>query len=63
MPLGGLESRPAVVQRAWPPALHASPPRQPPAVPSPQLRRSTVVGAGGESVVDTYRTSYGMFIK
>lgn len=28
-----------------------------------QLRRSTVVGAGGESVVDNYRTSYGMFIR
>ncbi|PSC72571.1 Prolyl 4-hydroxylase subunit alpha-1 isoform A [Micractinium conductrix] len=33
------------------------------AIAQPQLRRSTVVGAGGESVVDTYRTSYGMFIK
>jgi hypothetical protein len=28
-----------------------------------QLRRSTVVGAKGESVVDSYRTSYGMFIR
>ncbi|KAI7844137.1 hypothetical protein COHA_002272 [Chlorella ohadii] len=28
-----------------------------------RLKRSTVVGAGGQSVVDTYRTSYGMFIK
>ena len=31
--------------------------------PPAQLKRSTVVGAGGQSVVDTYRTSYGMFIK
>ncbi|EFN57937.1 hypothetical protein CHLNCDRAFT_142031 [Chlorella variabilis] len=29
----------------------------------PQLRRSTVVGSRGESVVDNYRTSYGMFIR
>ncbi|KAI3428055.1 hypothetical protein D9Q98_006440 [Chlorella vulgaris] len=29
----------------------------------PQLRRSTVVGPRGESVVDSYRTSYGTFIR
>lgn len=38
-------------------------PLRPCAPAPPQLKRSTVVGAGGESVVDTYRTSYGMFIK
>ncbi|KAL4422226.1 hypothetical protein ABPG77_009701 [Micractinium sp. CCAP 211/92] len=32
-------------------------------IAQPQLRRSTVVGVGGESVVDNYRTSYGMFIR
>lgn len=36
------------------------------ASPSPcflQMRRSTVVGAGGESVEDQIRTSYGTFLK
>jgi hypothetical protein len=28
-----------------------------------QLKRSTVVGTGGQSVYDDYRTSYGTFIK
>jgi hypothetical protein len=28
-----------------------------------QMRRSTVVGANGSSVLDEYRTSFGMFIK
>ena len=27
------------------------------------MRRSTVVGSHGESVVDNYRTSYGTFIR
>ncbi len=30
---------------------------------APEMKRSTVVGAGGASVVDTIRTSYGMFIR
>lgn len=30
---------------------------------APMMKRSTVVGAGGESVLDDYRTSYGTFIK
>lgn len=34
-----------------------------PCTPPAQLKRSTVVGSRGESVVDEYRTSYGMFIK
>ena len=29
----------------------------------PQMKRSTVVGAGGKSVEDTIRTSYGTFLK
>ena len=28
-----------------------------------QLRRITVLGSGGESVVDNYRTSYGTFLR
>jgi hypothetical protein len=28
-----------------------------------QMRRSTVVGAKGDSVLDDYRTSFGTFIK
>ncbi|KAL6752337.1 prolyl 4-hydroxylase alpha subunit-like protein [Haematococcus lacustris] len=32
-------------------------------VAAPQMRRSTVVGPGGESVIDEIRTSYGMFIR
>ena len=35
----------------------------PPAPVYVQLRRSTVVGSGGESVVDNYRTSYGTFLR
>jgi prolyl 4-hydroxylase len=27
------------------------------------MRRSTVVGPHGESVIDNYRSSYGMFIR
>ncbi|PNH11495.1 Prolyl 4-hydroxylase subunit alpha-1 [Tetrabaena socialis] len=30
---------------------------------APKLRRSTVVGEGGEGVIDNIRTSYGMFIR
>ncbi|KAG2446779.1 hypothetical protein HYH02_008339 [Chlamydomonas schloesseri] len=30
---------------------------------APQMKRSTVVGAGGKSVEDNYRTSYGTFLK
>eukprot|EP00882_Tetradesmus_deserticola_P023404 GHRQ01025467.1.p1 GENE.GHRQ01025467.1~~GHRQ01025467.1.p1 ORF type:complete len:288 (+),score=44.69 GHRQ01025467.1:151-1014(+) len=30
---------------------------------APTLKRSTVVGAGGQNVYDDYRTSYGTFIK
>ncbi|GLI59753.1 hypothetical protein VaNZ11_001703 [Volvox africanus] len=30
---------------------------------APQMKRSTVVGAGGHSVEDNYRTSYGTFLK
>ncbi|KXZ43534.1 hypothetical protein GPECTOR_88g477 [Gonium pectorale] len=30
---------------------------------APQMKRSTVVGAGGRSVEDSYRTSYGTFLK
>ncbi|GIL88965.1 hypothetical protein Vretimale_16243 [Volvox reticuliferus] len=30
---------------------------------APQMKRSTVVGAGGQSVEDNYRTSYGTFLK
>lgn len=29
----------------------------------PQMRQSTVVGAGGKSVTDTIRTSRGTFIR
>jgi len=32
-------------------------------IAAPQMRRSTVVGPNGESVVDPIRTSYGMFIR
>ncbi len=35
--------------------------RRPPA--PPQMKRSTVVGANGGSVVDDYRTSYGTFLR
>uniref|UniRef100_A0A7S0X1H1 procollagen-proline 4-dioxygenase n=1 Tax=Chlamydomonas leiostraca TaxID=1034604 RepID=A0A7S0X1H1_9CHLO len=30
---------------------------------APQMKRSTVVGAGGKSVEDDYRTSYGTFLR
>lgn len=30
---------------------------------APQMKRSTVVGAGGKSVEDSYRTSYGTFLQ
>ncbi|MEW5315416.1 MAG: hypothetical protein WDW38_006847 [Sanguina aurantia] len=33
------------------------------ALAAPQMRRSTVVGAGGKSVEDNYRTSYGTFLR
>lgn len=29
----------------------------------PSMKRSTVVGAGGKSVEDNYRTSYGTFVR
>lgn len=30
---------------------------------APQMKRSTVVGEGGKSVEDNYRTSYGTFLR
>ncbi len=33
------------------------------AVPAVQMKQSTVVGYNGSSVLDTYRTSWGTFLR
>jgi hypothetical protein len=52
--------RPEDTRPLLPPVAHGPVPTE--SLPT-QMKRSTVVGPGGKSVEDSYRTSYGTFLK